>query len=83
MYFPDVSFIPFLRSIDEVVKGIMNKSRFEQDGSDIIKPSHNQILSYQVLLLQVAHEKVKEQADFIIFLPKNLRGAITKHQHYK
>ena len=63
LYFPDVSFIPFLRSIDEVVKGIMNKSRFEQDGSDIIKSSHNQILSYQVLLLQVAHEKVKEQAD--------------------
>ena len=39
MYFPDVSFIPFLRSIDEVVKGIMNKGRFEQDGSDIIKAS--------------------------------------------
>ena len=39
MYFPDVSFIPFLRSIDEVVKGIMNKGRFEQDGNDIIKAS--------------------------------------------
>lgn len=39
MYFPDISFIPFLRSIDEVVKGIMNKGRFEQDGSDIIKAS--------------------------------------------
>ena len=33
-YFPDISFIPFLQSIDEVVKGIMNKSRFEQDGSE-------------------------------------------------
>ena len=39
MYFPDVSFIPFLQSIDEVVKGIMNKGRFEQDGNDIIKAS--------------------------------------------
>ena len=41
----------------------VNKSRFKQDGSDVIKASHDQILSYHVLLLKVAHEKVKKQAD--------------------
>ena len=37
MYFPDFSFIPFLRTIDETVKEIINMNSLEKDGSDLIK----------------------------------------------
>ena len=37
MYFPDVSFIPFLRTVDEIVKKCVNMNTLEQDGIDVIK----------------------------------------------
>ena len=37
MYFPDISFISFLRSVDEIVKKCMNMNTLKQDGSDVIK----------------------------------------------
>ena len=37
MYFPDASFVPFIRQTDEVVKGVVNEKKMEEDGGDIIK----------------------------------------------
>jgi len=37
MYFPDTSFIPFLRQIDDLVKKAVNEKQLEEDGRDIIK----------------------------------------------
>ena len=36
MYFPDVAFVPFLRSLDEIVRGVINTETI-QDDDQIIK----------------------------------------------
>ena len=37
MYFPDVSFIPFIRQIDQLVKDVVNEKKMQEDGGEIIK----------------------------------------------
>jgi len=37
MYFPDSIFLPFLRKIDTLVKGIANLNTFKQEGDNLIK----------------------------------------------
>ncbi|XP_065912862.1 uncharacterized protein [Dysidea avara] len=45
MYFPDISFIPFIRQVDEVVKGVVSEEKMEGDGGQIIKAAHEKIKS--------------------------------------
>ena len=33
MYFPHASFIPFLRAVDDCVKGVVNSDALEENGS--------------------------------------------------
>ena len=37
MYFSDVSFIPFIRQIDQLVKDVVNEKKMQEDGGEIIK----------------------------------------------
>ena len=37
MYFSDVSFIPLIRQVDQVMKQVVNELKMEEDGGDIIK----------------------------------------------
>ena len=37
MYFPHASFIPFLRAVDDCVKGVVNSDGLEENGSELIK----------------------------------------------
>ena len=37
MYFPHSSFIPFLRAVDDIVKGVVNSNGLEENGHNLIK----------------------------------------------
>jgi len=37
MYIPHASFIPFLRTVDDCVKGVVNSDALEENGSELIK----------------------------------------------
>ena len=37
MYFPHSSFIPFLREVDSIVKGVVNSNTFEENGRDLVQ----------------------------------------------
>ena len=37
MYFSHSSFIPFLREVDSIVKGVVNSNTFEENGRDLVQ----------------------------------------------
>ena len=46
MYFPHISFISFLRTVDNAVKGVVNSKGLEENGSEWIKACYNDIRSH-------------------------------------
>ena len=40
MYFPHVTFIPFLKAVDDCVKGVVNSNGLEENGSDLVQVSY-------------------------------------------
>ena len=62
MFFPDVAFIPFLRSVDEIVKKVINvNALLNDDGIIKVKFIYKTHTAYFVCI-QAAHDKVKEQS---------------------
>ena len=37
MYFPHITFIPFLKTVDNAVKAVVYSNRLEENGSELIK----------------------------------------------
>ena len=59
MYFPDISFIPLIRQVDEVVKQVVNEEKMG-DGGDIIKEcKYIKLWLLNLNIFQAAHEKIK------------------------
>lgn len=46
MYFPDAKFLPFLRNVDTVVKGIVKLNGLKQEGENLIKVCKPSICIY-------------------------------------
>ena len=51
MYFPHVTFIPFLRTVDNAVKAVVNSSGLDENGSELIKVCYAYIVTASFLLV--------------------------------
>ena len=60
MYFPDITFIHFVHSTDEVVKSVINTDTI-QDDDQIIKVTSVPLSADCIIAFQVGPEKVKEE----------------------
>ena len=80
MYFPHITLIPFLRTVDNAVKAVVNSSGLNENGSELIKVCYIYIVTASFLLVLLVCMHV-----FLLYrlLTKCLRHVQTFKKHLK